>query len=66
MWCTICKTPVSQCTCEDIEERLRSVAEGPNSKFVYRYCKKCDLHYAKCQCAAPDWGIRGAPEQKND
>ena len=65
MWCTICNTHISQCTCDDLEERLRSFAERPNAKFAYRYCKKCDRHYEKCQCEEPDWGIRGAPEEKN-
>lgn len=66
MWCTICQADLSQCTCDDLEERLRSATEALDGKLVYRYCKKCDKHYAKCQCEEPDWGVRGAPEQKND
>lgn len=63
MWCTICATPIALCKCDDIEERLKSAAEAMGSKFVYRYCKKCNRHYDKCFCKAPEWGIRGAEKK---
>lgn len=29
MWCAKCQKEIYECTCEDIEERLRSLSGGP-------------------------------------
>ncbi len=53
MFCMICKKNLSECTCDDLEERLRNVAEGGN--FVYRECTKCGKHYDRCKCKKPNF-----------
>ena len=56
MWCGICQKHLSECTCEDLEERLgRAVGAGV---FVYRYCKKCGKHYERCKCKNPEWAVK--------
>ena len=56
MWCCKCQKELSECTCADLQERLSSVAAG--GLFVYRYCRKCGKHYAKCRCPEPIWAIK--------
>jgi len=57
MWCVKCKKHISECTCEDLEERLNSAVGGGH--FAYRYCKVCGKHYERCQCEKPEWGVKG-------
>ncbi len=62
MICLSCNKHLSECKCEDLEERLDSaVADG---YFAYKYCKICKKHYERCRCKKPDWGIKGADEEK--
>jgi hypothetical protein len=48
-----CKNDLSNCTCDDLEERLSSLKNAPN--FIYKMCRNCGKHYARCGCDAPDW-----------
>lgn len=54
MWCMKCNKDLADCTCDDLQERLKSIG-GKGGHFVYRVCKKCKLHYAKCKCEDPEW-----------
>lgn len=54
MWCAICKSEFSGCTCPDLEARLMTV-----SYFVFKACVLCGKHYARCRCAAPEFVIAG-------
>jgi len=58
MWCCKCQKELSECTCADLQERLRSAASALGGNFVYRYCRKCGKHYAKCDCPDPIWAIK--------
>ena len=53
MYCTICQRDLSNCTCDDLDERLASLGNSPN--FIYKKCRICGLHYARCKCSNPDW-----------
>lgn len=48
MFCTQCKNELTDCTCDDREERLRAIAEHPN--IVTDRCAKCANHRKDCTC----------------
>ena len=54
MYCIKCDKHISNCTCGDIEERLKKVVTMGN--FAYRACKICGRHYDFCKCENPEWG----------
>ena len=56
MFCVKCQKDVSDCTCPDIAERLRSLSDG--SHHIQRWCLACDQHYSQCKCENPVWGMR--------
>jgi len=49
-----CNKDLSECTCKDINERLKSVSN--KGHFIYKMCLKCGKHYAQCECKDPVWG----------
>lgn len=49
MFCTRCQNELPDCTCDDREERLRSLAEHPN--FATDRCANCANHPKNCTCA---------------
>ena len=53
MFCIICKNDLADCTCDDIEERLANLNNIPN--VIYKKCRICEKHYARCKCEKPDW-----------
>jgi hypothetical protein len=56
----VCQTcgPIAQCTCPDCDERLKDVAFGPRYKFLmFKWCRTCDKHYARCRCETPAFYI---------
>lgn len=53
MYCMKCQNDLLDCTCDDLEERLASLKNSP--KIIYKKCRKCDRHYARCKCEEPDW-----------
>jgi len=56
MFCGKCQNSLIDCTCLDLEERLdKAVVSG---MFVYRYCKTCGKHYARCKCNNPVWATK--------
>lgn len=61
MYCMKCGHSVGNCTCPDIQERLAAMGQG--SHTAARFCKKCNQHYARCQCAEPEWVVRGAGQE---
>lgn len=52
MFCTKCQNPIVDCTCDDIEERLRSLGQHPN--FATDRCATCGEHAAECTCETFD------------
>ena len=54
MWCSKCQKDLSECTCDDIEERLSQV-----SNPAYRACALCGMHYSRCKCKNPVWVLHG-------
>jgi len=61
MWCGVCQKNLSECTCEDLEERLQKVSNSLATKgsggFAYKRCRKCEKHYTKCRCEQPEFYI---------
>jgi len=53
MWCCKCNNDLSNCTCSDLDERLASLAGAKN--VVFKRCKLCGKHYARCKCENPEW-----------
>ena len=53
MWCMKCNKDLSECVCDDLDERLASLNNSPH--FIYRRCAICGLHYDRCKCENPDW-----------
>jgi hypothetical protein len=51
MFCSKCCNDLSDCTCPDLKERLASLG----NVLIYKACKKCKSHYAKCKCEKPEW-----------
>ncbi len=52
MYCMQCNNDLSDCTCDDLQERLDNIGGA----LVYKKCLKCDKHYEKCECKEPVWG----------
>lgn len=53
MYCVKCRNDLVDCTCGDLNERLAGLNNSPH--FIYKKCRKCTLHYARCKCEDPDW-----------
>lgn len=49
MYCCTCNKHISECTCPDIEERLKSLQSA--SHVLTRWCKTCGKHADRCGCA---------------
>lgn len=49
MFCTICKNELRDCTCPDIEERLRRL-QTPDSHVLVPDCPACAKPRAICKC----------------
>lgn len=56
--CNVCRKNVRDCQCPDLRERLRG-ATGDHVAF--RWCSRCDHHFAKCECGDPVWIVLGGP-----
>jgi len=55
--CQTCFEPVDTCTCPDIDERLRSSVMDPDGHVLFKWCRACDKHYARCRCRVPQFVI---------
>lgn len=53
MWCCNCQNDLTECTCSDIKERLRSLKSS--NYRVMKWCSVCDNHYSQCKCKTPIW-----------
>ena len=60
MWCMKCNRDLSECICEDLDERLKSLSN--DGTLTYRKCLKCGKHYDLCKCENPEWGMSGKNE----
>jgi hypothetical protein len=61
MWCMKCNHDLSECTCPDLLDRLKSATE--NAPFVFKRCKKCGRYHSQCKCEQPEWEIVGTSLQ---
>ena len=53
MICIKCQLGLDECNCPDIDQRLASMK---NDKiFIYKMCRNCKKHYARCKCVTEDW-----------
>ena len=53
MFYTICENNLTDCNCEDLEDRLDDAVKSGH--FDYKKCVKCVKHYDRCKCIKPDW-----------
>lgn len=61
--CTQCGRSISDCQCPDIDDRLRRIAHGRlMTDVLFKWCRGCDKHYARCLCATPQFYIISAGE----
>ena len=60
MFCGKCQNDLSECTCPDIDERMASLKNSPY--LAFKWCVKCDKHYARCRCAEPEFIVTGMPK----
>ena len=51
MICSKCQKDIDECQCEDIDNRIESLKDS----ILYRKCKICEKHYARCKCENPIW-----------
>ena len=54
--CGKCNQSVDRCICPDQDARLRWASDSEH--VLFKWCRTCDKHYARCQCSVPDFGIR--------
>lgn len=54
--CGTCGKRIAECTCKDQDERLRQASDS--DYVIFKWCRKCDKHYARCKCEVPDFGVR--------
>jgi len=64
MFCVTCNTDVHDCTCPDIDDRLRELT-GASGPLLARWCLACDKHYARCRCTEPLFGVRTGGKTMN-
>jgi hypothetical protein len=61
--CTVCDRAVSDCRCPDIDDRLRRIAHGREmTDVMFKWCRRCDKHSARCLCATPQFFIISADQ----
>jgi len=56
MICTTCRHTIGACTCPDADQKLHDLAYG-DAPLTFKWCLTCDRHYARCQCATPDFYV---------
>ena len=57
MWCKKCDNDISECTCDDLYDRIRTGADiEPN---VFKRCKKCGRNHTVCDCESPEYEMVG-------
>lgn len=56
MHCGICNTHTAECTCADLNDRMRRASDGQH--IAVRWCKACDSYYSRCTCEKPEWRVR--------
>lgn len=62
MICSTCQHDLHDCTCPDIDARLHDLAYAPGVPIVFKWCRTCDKHYARCRCATPDFYVLSGGE----
>lgn len=53
MECGKCRKSIGDCTCPDMDERMKSLRNNP--RYVYKMCEKCGRHFERCDCEHPVW-----------
>jgi hypothetical protein len=54
--CTLCNRSIDNCTCPETDESLKWAADSTN--VMFKWCRACDRHYARCRCEQPDFYLR--------
>lgn len=49
--CVKCHRAIDKCKCPDIDERMHDMAYKDH--VLLKWCRRCDKHYARCECAPP-------------
>jgi hypothetical protein len=57
MFCMKCHSDLTDCTCPDLAERLAKACSGGH--VAIKWCRKCDKSYHQCECAIPDFYVKG-------
>lgn len=51
--CGICNLNIAECTCPDIDERMKAGVFHPDCIIATKWCQKCDKHWSRCRCETP-------------
>jgi hypothetical protein len=52
---------MNTCVCADADARLHTVAYDPTATvLMFKWCRQCDKHYARCRCETPAFFIISA------
>ena len=57
MFCMKCQHDLSECTCPDLQERLKKATAG--APVAIKWCRRCDKSYHACHCERPGFYVRG-------
>jgi len=64
MICATCNEDVAVCICPDRDKQLHDMAYDPAAvNLMFKWCRTCDRHYARCQCATPDFYVISAGKE---
>ena len=55
--CTVCGAAVDQCACPDLDDRLRAIAHDPEGEVMFKWCLRCDRHFARCGCVPTECAV---------
>jgi len=64
MLCGICDKPIRECTCDDINDRLKKACESPY--VAMKWCMVCDKHYELCDCKVPAFYMLTGTAKENE
>lgn len=48
MFCVRCQKDIAECTCPDIDKRLKELSES--EYIVFPKCSRCGKHWERCNC----------------
>lgn len=54
--CGRCGLGIGDCICADADTRMREASDSKH--VIFKWCRTCDNHYARCKCEVPNFGVR--------